>query len=198
MTTGYRLKGTQTWYWFPIVDIDGQYSFLGTFQSCGKGPKQHTVHVSDPSSFYGPIGYDLEDGRYELVIRVGQRFYRGTDVESYSNILEFSVGNVNQPPVVSNRTINMVEDSVGSLVLAAQDPDAGDSHTFSVVTPPNPDHGVVTISGSALQFTPKPNWNGTTTFTYRAVDSQGATSNVATVTVVVTLLMIHQPSLIPR
>ncbi|RRV02616.1 hypothetical protein EGJ28_24435, partial [Stutzerimonas xanthomarina] len=55
----------------------------------------------------------------------------------------------------------------------------------SLVNAPNNAHGTVTISGDRATFTPKLNWNGTTTFTYRANDGK-ANSNTATVTVTVT------------
>src|SRR5690606_38878720 len=46
-------------------------------------------------------------------------------------------------------------------------------------------HGTVSITGNKVTFTPKPNWNGTTSFTYRASDGK-LNSNTATVSVTVT------------
>ncbi|HGY3910830.1 TPA: Ig-like domain-containing protein [Pseudomonas aeruginosa] len=92
----------------------------------------------------------------------------------------------NSPPVVSDLSLSTLEDNSGSLNLNALDPDAGDAHTFVVVTAPSSAHGSASINGSVLTFTPKPEWNGNTTLTYKAIDSKGAESNVATVTITVT------------
>src|SRR5690606_39587784 len=62
---------------------------------------------------------------------------------------------------------------------------AGVSRAWSTVTGPTAAHGSATISGDKLTFTPKEDWNGTATLTYRATDSKGANSNTGTVTIIV-------------
>jgi len=113
--------------------------------------------------------------------------YRAKDSKSaISNTatVTITVTPVNDAPVASNRALTTAEDTAGTVTLAATDVD-GDSLTYSVVTAPNSAHGTVSISGNVATFTPKPNWNGTTTFTYRANDGS-LNSNTATVTVTVT------------
>src|SRR5690606_39680692 len=61
----------------------------------------------------------------------------------------------------------------------------GDSLTYTILAVPNAAHGTVSITGNQATFTPKPNWNGTTSFTYRASDGK-LNSNTATVSVTVT------------
>ncbi|SIR00680.1 hypothetical protein SAMN05878282_112109 [Aquipseudomonas alcaligenes] len=113
--------------------------------------------------------------------------YRAKDSKgAYSAVktVTITVNEVNDAPVASNRNMTTAEDTAGNVTLVASDID-GDSLTYSLVTPPNSAHGTVTISGNVATFTPKPNWNGTTSFTYRANDGT-ANSNTATVSVTVT------------
>ena len=113
--------------------------------------------------------------------------YRATDSKSATSntaTITITVRPVNDAPVASNGTLTVAEDTSGTVTLVATDVE-GDSLTYSVVTQPNAAHGTVTISGNKATFTPKPNWNGTTSFTYRANDGT-VNSNTATVTVTVT------------
>lgn len=113
--------------------------------------------------------------------------YRAKDSKgAYSAVktVTITVNEVNDAPVANNRNMTTAEDTAGNVTLVASDID-GDSLTYSLVTPPNSAHGTVTISGNVATFTPKPNWNGTTSFTYRANDGT-ANSNTATVSVTVT------------
>jgi hypothetical protein len=64
------------------------------------------------------------------------------------------------------------------------DPNAGDSLAPSIVAP-SP-HGSALVNGDGtVTFTPNPNFNGTTAFTYRVTDAHGAVSESASVTVTV-------------
>lgn len=92
----------------------------------------------------------------------------------------------NQPPSVGNVGLTAQEDTSASITLTASDPDAGDYHSFRIVSSPSASAGSAVISGATLTFTPKANWNGTTSLTYQATDSKGVVSNVATVTITIT------------
>ena len=116
--------------------------------------------------------------------------YRANDgtVNSNTATVTVTVTPVNDPPSVSNATLALDEDTVGTLTLAVTDVDLqfeGDSHTWSIVTAPNAAHGTASIAGNKLTFTPVKDWNGTTTLTYRATDSKAANSNTATITITV-------------
>jgi len=72
-------------------------------------------------------------------------------------------------------------------MLVATDAD-GNSLTFIIVTPPSPAQGTVAITNpatGAYSFSPALNFNGTTSFTFKANDGI-ADSNVATVSITVT------------
>jgi PKD repeat protein len=76
--------------------------------------------------------------------------------------------------------------SVSSPGVLANDTDPdGDSLTASLVSPPSGGTFGLQPSG-AFAYTPPAGFVGTSFFTYRAVDSKGAASNVATVTITVT------------
>jgi len=91
---------------------------------------------------------------------------------------------VNDAPVAANTTLTVDEDTTGTVTLVATDVD-GDALTYSIVAAPNATHGTVTLAGNKVTFTPKPNWNGTTSFTYQANDG-AVNSNTATVSITIT------------
>jgi hypothetical protein len=114
--------------------------------------------------------------------------YKANDGKADSNTatVTVTVNPVNDPPSVSSATLNIDEDTVGTLTLEVSDVDLqfeGDSHTWSIVTPLAVAHGTATIAGNKLTFTPAKDWNGTTTLHYRATDSKGAQSNTAVITI---------------
>jgi hypothetical protein len=66
------------------------------------------------------------------------------------------------------------------------DPEDGSVDHASVVIVSNPAHGLLLDNGDGtFVYTPTRNFNGTDTFTYRVEDSEGLSSNEATVTVVI-------------
>jgi VCBS repeat-containing protein len=96
------------------------------------------------------------------------------------------VTGVNDPPVAVNDSYTTVQNTVlnGSTVLVNDsDPDS-QSLTAQIVTQPS-SGSVVLQSNGTFAYTPANNFTGTVTFTYRVSDGT-ASSNIATVTIVVT------------
>ena len=95
----------------------------------------------------------------------------------------------NNPPVVDN--INNVPVQITtpatpiSITLVGRDAD-GDKLTFSTVTQPT--KGTVDVTGNTAKYTLNSNIQADTTdtFTYKATDSKGASSNIGTVTLKIT------------
>lgn len=93
----------------------------------------------------------------------------------------------NQPPVANNDAQTTFEDLVflmPNLLANDQDPEAYILHVGSFT---QPSHGTVTVdprNNDWLVYTPTPNYFGTDSFTYTAVDPQG-NSDSATVTLMV-------------
>lgn len=94
---------------------------------------------------------------------------------------------VNTPPEAGNDTALTVRNtpvSFDTSLLLVNDVDAeGDRLTITSVT--NGTRGSVVLNGTTVTFTPEAGYTGNATFTYRVVDTSGA-SDTATVTVFVT------------
>jgi bacillopeptidase F len=87
----------------------------------------------------------------------------------------------NTPPVANPGSATTNEDVAVAIILTASDAN-GNPLTYAVVTPPA--NGTLTGTPPSLTFTPAANFNGATSFTFRANDGQ-ADSNVATVSITV-------------
>lgn len=85
-------------------------------------------------------------------------------------------------PVATGGSTSLGEDTSTTLTLTASDAD-GDTLTYSVVTAPA--HGSVALTGNSALYTPAANFFGTDSFTFRARDTTGAYSNVATINITV-------------
>ncbi len=81
-------------------------------------------------------------------------------------------------PIADNITIITDEDTPKDITLTP----GNDPLTYSIVD--NPSHGMVSISGAVVRYTPASNYNGPDSFTYKANDGI-ADSNTATVSITV-------------
>lgn len=88
---------------------------------------------------------------------------------------------VNDPPVASGRTAITAEDVPVLITLTATDVESG-SLTYSIVG--QPVNGTLSGTPPAVIYTPRPNFHGTDSFTFRANDG-GASSANATVNITV-------------
>ena len=89
-----------------------------------------------------------------------------------------TIAAVNDPPQPTAPAIAVSENTTGTSQVAANDPDAGNTHSYSVVTAPL--HGAATVSATGLvSYTPAANYTGTDTLTVRVTDQSGASGQVA-------------------
>jgi len=187
------LSNSQSWEKLPISDR--YYSFESETKYNGATGKYYPIQatvvvdgvvhkfeheVGEAISHIVPVGGDLY---VSYIISHTDTAYDPKQKKSLT-VIRNALGAGNAPPVATNSTLNISEDTVGVATLTATDLN-GDSLNYSVLSQPNSAHGAVTISGNKATFKPKPNWNGTTSFTYRASDGK-ADSNTATVTITVT------------
>jgi outer membrane protein OmpA-like peptidoglycan-associated protein len=104
-----------------------------------------------------------------------------------------TVDPLNDPPTAVNDTVTVAEDSPATVVnVLANDsiaPDVGETLAVTAVTQPATG-GLVTLTAGVVRFTPAPNFNGTTSFTYTVSDNNGGT---ATATVTVTVTPVNDP-----
>jgi len=115
--------------------------------------------------------------------------YRAQDpAGAWSNVatVSITIRPVNDAPVAQDKTLALAEDSVASVVLTATDIDSPVPSVFQLVQLPPAAAGQVALSGNVAAFKPSADWNGSTSFTYRAQDSAGAWSAPATVQITVT------------
>lgn len=95
----------------------------------------------------------------------------------------------NRPPVAVDDTFGTEEDAAFAVpapgvLVNDSDPDAGDTSTAFVAKAPA--NGTLTLApDGSFTYTPRPDFEGTDTFTYQAKDAAGALSPEATVTITV-------------
>ncbi|WP_162946654.1 Ig-like domain-containing protein [Chitinophaga barathri] len=159
------------------TDIDND----GLNASVVTGPQNGTVQLNADGSF----------------IYTPNRDFNGTDSYTYrvcdisgacdTATVTLTITAVNDAPVAGPANYSGVEDSPLSVpapgvLFNDTDPD-GDPLTASLVTPPASGTLVLNADGSFV-FTPAPDFNGTTSFTYRVCDPSGACD---TTTAVITI-----------
>ncbi len=127
--------------------------------------------------------------------------YFGPDTFTYTAIdglgnsdtatVTVTVTSVNDPPVAGNDSATVAEDSGANIINVLDNDNGGPANedqalTINPVT--QPAHGsVVLIDGNTqVQYTPVQDYFGSDSFQYTVVDSDGAVSNLATVSITVT------------
>lgn len=144
-----------------------------TFTGVPSGSKAHTFANGAAAGTARTISVTLvdEDGTFAAA---------GTKAITVSNVV----------PTANNQSRTVLEDSAAtSFTLTASDPGTTDTKTFAIVSPPSTAEGTLgtlNTSTGVVTFTPAANFNGSTGFTFTATDSDGAVSNVATVSITVT------------
>jgi hypothetical protein len=135
-------------------------------------PKNGTLSGSAPNLTYSPKANFNGDDSFTFKVFDGL-------ADSNTATVAISVKTVNDLPVVFSQSVNVDEDGSVSITLKAQDND-GDNLKFTVVSQPK--NG--TLSGSApnLTYSPKANFNGDDSFTFKVFDGL-ANSNTATVAI---------------
>jgi len=109
--------------------------------------------------------------------------YKANDGTADSNVatVTITVTPVNDAPVADGQSVQTNEDTAKNITLTGSDVD-GNNLTYTLVT--GPTNGTLSGEGANRTYTPKANFNGTDSFTYKANDGT-ADSNVATVTITI-------------
>jgi len=135
--------------------------------STGTGP---TRTYTPPANFNGSTSFTftVSDGT----------------LTSSSATVSITVTPVNDLPTANAQSVTTAEDNPLSITLAGTDPE-GSALTYTVTQPAA--GGSVSIGTTAARtFTPAPNFNGPTSFTFTVTDALGGTSAPATVSINVT------------
>jgi hypothetical protein len=95
-----------------------------------------------------------------------------------------SDAHLNQPPLVADLAVSVMEDTTSTERIDATDPDR-DGLVIELVDPPS--HGVATISNATLTYTPEADYNGDDTLTFTVYDTKNppvmATASITVVPV---------------
>ncbi len=92
----------------------------------------------------------------------------GTDTATVSMTVNF----VNTPPVATDDTMNLPEDTPTTQDPRVNDNDAN-GHALTITGVSQGTNGSVTFTGTNLSYTPDINWNGSDSFTYTIDDGNG-------------------------
>jgi len=133
----------------------------------------NTLSYSPKANFCGTdsFTYTVSDGK------------GGTDTAT----VNVKVKAVNDAPTANDGNVTTQEDKSVSISLAGNDPD-GDSLSYSVVK--GPSHGKLSGTSPKLRYSPKANFNGSDSFTFKVSDK---TADSAAATVSITVKSVNDP-----
>jgi VCBS repeat-containing protein len=111
------------------------------------------------------------------------------DGVSGTAIVSITVNPINDAPVANNDNLTTPKNiplTITAADVLGNDFDVdGDGLTVFIVNGTGPTHGQLTFTTDSIIYTPNANFTGTDGFSYRSQDTNGAFSNVATVTITV-------------
>ena len=139
------------------------------------GPCHGCLSGTAPNLFYTPRANF--NGSDSFTFKVND----GTADSAVATVL-ITVTAVNDPPMANDDSVTMQEDALAPITLSGSDLD-GDPLIYSVLT--GPCHGCLNGTAPNLIYTPKANFNGSDSFTFKVNDGT-ADSEVATVSITVT------------
>ena len=94
--------------------------------------------------------------------------------------VSITVTPLNDEPTSEDATLNLLEDTIGFIILPGSDAD-GDTLTYTIGAASN---GTVTQYGDTVLYTPNPNYNGNDSFEYTVSD--GTSTSTSTITITIT------------
>src|SRR6266702_4420844 len=146
-------------------------------------------------------GTTLSAETYSLPTTVTARFVRvtvnGNTENNWASITELSVDGFsnNNPPTAENKSINTTAGTPVTITLTGTSPIPNDVNLkFSVLSMPQNGKLATGTTSNTVTYTPNPGFSGTDTFTYKATDGQGVSSNIATVTITVSAVQNNPPT----
>ena len=94
--------------------------------------------------------------------------------------VSITVTPLNDEPTSEDATLNLLEDTIGFIILPGSDAD-GDTLTYTIGAASN---GTVTQYGDTVLYTPNPNYNGNDSFEYTVSD--GTSTSTSTIKITIT------------
>ncbi|MGM0593787.1 MAG: Ig-like domain-containing protein, partial [Pseudomonadota bacterium] len=149
-----------------VEDYDRQSSQGGTVSHAGEG----RFHYTPVKDFYGEdtFRYRVSDG-----------------MDGVWETVTMTVDNVNDAPVAEGQTVSVAEEGSVAITLSASDVDDG-AETLSYEVEGQPLHGSLSGTPPELTYTPEADFNGEDSFSFVAIDPDGARSQQKSVAITVT------------
>ena len=123
------------------------------------------------------VTFDFESGQNTYAVTVtADDGYGGTDTVGVT----IRIDDVNEAPTPAGAALTLNEDSSIEIAVPSDaDPDAGDTVTLLGTLPDAPDHGTATVDTAAnrIAYTPRANYHGSDSFSYRVQDSGRLTAD---------------------
>ncbi len=135
-------------------------------------PKNGTLSGTGPDFTYSPKANYSGSDSFTFKANDGK-------ADSNTATVSISVASVNDKPVVAGQSVGVKEDGTVSITLTGSDED-GDDLSFTVLSQPK--NGTLSGTGPDFTYSPKANYSGSDSFTFRANDGK-ADSNTATVSI---------------
>jgi hypothetical protein len=195
---------------FIQADLGGQKTICSVDIAWYRGnPRVNNFVISvssDGTSFTNVFtgkssGTTLSAEKYSLPTSVTTRFVRvtvnGNTENNWASITELSVDGFsnNNLPTADNKSVNTNVGTPVSIILTGTSPIPNDVNLkFSVLSMPQNGKLSVGASSNTVTYTPNMGFSGTDTFTYKATDGQGVSSNIATVTITVNAAQNNPPT----
>ena len=164
------------------------------------------ISVSNDGTAFAPVGKSsgttLSAERYDLTTSSTTRFVRvtvnGNTENNWASITELSVdGFSNSPPPLPTAKDETIQTNSGTpvtIILTGTSPIPNDVNLkFSMLSMPQKGKLSTGTTFNTVTYTPNPGFSGTDSFTYKATDGQGVSSNIATVTITVNATQNNQP-----
>ncbi len=165
------IEDTATGIALPGTDVDGDTLSYIIVSPPGKG----TLSGSGANRSYQPAANATGSDSFTYKVSDGS-------MESAPATVSITITPVNDPPVATPRTATTAEDTAVPVVLAGTDVE-GASLSFAIASPPA--NGSLSGSPPNLTYTPKANFHGADSFTFRVNDGS-ANSAAAAVGITVT------------
>lgn len=179
---------------------DENLAFIYTFhRDSGTGNTKHLyAYTPQTNTVTHLVDNALIDASELPIVYGGQLYFKGSDsangdqpwvsdgTVAGTHILLMNAANI--APVAGNDSASSANDAAVTINVLANDTDSdGSVDPTSVQIASQPAHGSVSVTQSGtVIYTPAAAYSGSDSFTYSVKDDQGATSNVATVTITVT------------
>lgn len=150
-----------------------------------------TGDVIHPVLVSGPSHGQLTLGTNGSIIYDSNADYAGTDSFTYrasdgrleSNLVTvtITVNPINDAPVAVRQSVTVIEDTPLSITVSASDVDQGDVLVYSIFS--GPGHGTLTGTGPTWTYTPGPNSNAETSFTFLVSDGLLTDTEIVNITI---------------